>query len=74
MPSQMRTRQYSIVVEKVKGGWAAIGNGWAVHADTQERALEKYLEREEYYDLLARQPYVGGNENVMREEQKHHMY
>lgn len=68
MSEQKKARQYSIVVEQIKAGWAAIGNGWAVHADTLEHVLEKYREREEYYDLLAQQLYVVENENNMHEE------
>jgi hypothetical protein len=30
----------------IKSGWAARGNGWAVHAPTQEEALEKFRETE----------------------------
>ena len=27
-------------IEPIKNGWAALGNGWAVHGKTQEEALE----------------------------------
>lgn len=33
------------VILKVKGGWAAIGKGWAVHAETQEAAMELFQRR-----------------------------
>jgi len=26
----------------IKGGWAADGNGWAVHGKTKEEAIEHY--------------------------------
>lgn len=34
-------------IERIKNGWAAIGNGWAVHGATQEEALEKFRQAEQ---------------------------
>lgn len=31
---------------EVKGGWHAVGDGWAVFGETKERALERYQEAE----------------------------
>lgn len=44
------------LIEEIKSGWAAKGDGWAVHAPTKEDAIKKYKEREKYYDWLATQP------------------
>jgi hypothetical protein len=33
-------------LEPIKAGWAARGEGWAVHAPTKEEAERKYLEAE----------------------------
>lgn len=30
------------ILEPVKNGWAALGDGWAVHGRTQEEALERF--------------------------------
>jgi hypothetical protein len=31
-----------VTVEPIKGGWAARGNGWAVHGKTREEAICLY--------------------------------
>lgn len=31
----------------IKNGWAAHGDGWAVHASTAEEAVQKFLEAEQ---------------------------
>lgn len=46
------------ILEEIKAGWAARGNGWAVHAKTKEEAINKYHEREKYYEWLDQQPIV----------------
>lgn len=33
-------------LEQVKGGWAAIGDGWAVFAPTEDEATERFTEAE----------------------------
>jgi hypothetical protein len=33
-------------LERVKGGWAAIGDGWAVFAPTEDEAKERFAEAE----------------------------
>lgn len=45
-------------LQEIKVGWAAIGDGWAVHARTQEEALRLYAEAEEKHRHLERQPYL----------------
>ncbi len=52
-----QVKEYPIV-EKIVAGWAAKGDGWAVHAPTKEEAIEKYKERKKYYEWLASQPPV----------------
>ncbi len=39
----------------VKRGWAAHGNGWAVHASTREEAIERYRQRFFFYLELMRE-------------------
>ncbi len=41
----------------VKNGWAAHGLGWAVHAPTEEEAIQKYREREALYAEVDARPY-----------------
>ena len=41
-------------VEKIVDGWAAFGNGWAVHAPTKEAALKQYEKRVKFYRELAK--------------------
>ena len=54
-------------IDKVKAGWAALGEGWAVHAPTREAAIEKYKERERFYrELIARPPWYHNPENPNR--------
>lgn len=33
-------------VEQVRGGWAALGAGWAVHGETEQEARRRYEEAE----------------------------
>ena len=46
-----------IKLNRVKGGWAAHGEGWAVHAPTQEEARAKHKERVAFYRELATKPF-----------------
>ena len=41
---------------KIKNGWAARADGWAVHAKTKEGAVAKFREREQFYKELANRP------------------
>lgn len=34
------------VLTPIKNGWAASGEGWAVHGRTKEEAIQKYYEAE----------------------------
>lgn len=43
------TRLYKIVT-----GWAAHGNGWAIHAPTKKLALKEYYERCAFYEELSK--------------------
>ena len=36
----------------IKNGWAALGDGWAVHGRTKEEAIEKYHEAEVWHKVL----------------------
>lgn len=41
----------------IKGGWAASGNGWAVHALTREEAIQKFKEAERQHEVIDSRPY-----------------
>ncbi len=41
----------------IKGGWAASGDGWAVHGATQEEALQKFRRAVEQYREIISRPY-----------------
>lgn len=43
---------------QIKNGWAAIGDGWAVHAPTKDEALRKYESAERRHEEIERQPYA----------------
>jgi hypothetical protein len=45
-------------VEKIVDGWAAFGEGWAVHAPTKELALKEYEARVKFYKELSKRPEV----------------
>ena len=39
---------------KIKNGWAAVGDSWAVFGATQEEALKKFADAEERHKEIAR--------------------
>lgn len=41
---------------EIKGGWAARGLGWAVHAPSREEVLRKFEEAEREHDRIREQP------------------
>lgn len=41
---------------KIKSGWAALGNGWAVHGRTQEEALERFSQAQVRHSEIAKRP------------------
>jgi hypothetical protein len=47
-----------IKVQKIASGWAAFGDGWAVHAPTKELVLKEYEERVKFYKELLERPDV----------------
>ena len=52
---------------RIKSGWAAHGDGWAVHGPTKQGAIEKFKKREEFYeDLAKRPPWYENSENPHR--------
>jgi hypothetical protein len=44
--------------KKFVDGWAAFGEGWAVHAPTKEQVLKDYEERVKFYKELSKRPDV----------------
>ena len=47
---------------KIKAGWAASGDGWAVHAPTREEALRAYEEaKKRHAEIMRRRDKLGDN-------------
>lgn len=44
------------ILEEIVNGWAALDEGWAVHAPTKEEAIAKHGERKVFYEWLLTQP------------------
>ena len=44
------------ILVQIKSGWAARGNGWAVHAPTKEEAISKYKQRKQFYSEILSRP------------------
>ncbi len=41
---------------KIKNGWAAVGDGWAVHGVTERDALEKFEQAERRHAEIHKRP------------------
>ncbi len=41
---------------QITGGWAAHGDGWAVHAATKQEALRLFEEAQKRHQEIARRP------------------
>ncbi len=48
---------------KIVDGWAAHGQGWAVHAKTKEEAIKKYHEWRVFWSNLSKGPQWYDNPN-----------
>jgi hypothetical protein len=44
----------SAELQEIKGGWAAVGHGWAVFGPTREDALERFRDAEAKHQELDR--------------------
>jgi hypothetical protein len=53
----METKETRPILQEIKNGWAAIGNGWAVHGKTADEAQHLYNEAEKIHSIIdARAP------------------
>ncbi len=43
-------------VQSIKGGWAVVGDGWAVFAESRDAAMKKYREAEVLHDEIVKRP------------------
>lgn len=43
-------------LRRIKNGWSAHGDGWAVHAPTEQEALERFRDAEERHAAIASRP------------------
>lgn len=48
------------ILRPIKSGWAAYGDGWAVHAETQEQAILQFREAEERHRIIMSREDPGG--------------
>jgi hypothetical protein len=46
----------------IKGGWAVLGDGWAVHGETKEKAVRLYHEAIERHKEIDARPIGAGEE------------
>ena len=44
------------ILKPIKNGWAAFGNGWAVHGRTREEAIENFRKAEELHREIDARP------------------
>jgi hypothetical protein len=44
------------LLKPIKNGWAAFGDGWAVHGHTREEAIQKFREAERRYREIDARP------------------
>jgi hypothetical protein len=52
----MERGRQSLDVRPIKGGWAALGDGWAVHGKTKEEAVRLYHEAIERHKEIDARP------------------
>ncbi len=45
------------IVKPIKNGWAAYGDGWAIHASTPEGAIQKFREAECRHQEIDKLPF-----------------
>jgi hypothetical protein len=55
-------------LRSIKGGWAALGEGWAVHGMTKEEAVTLYHEAVERHKEIDAHPVGTGEEGVGRHD------
>ncbi len=52
------------ILSPIKNGWAARGDGWAVHAPTREEAVERFQKAEERHREIDSRPIVAMQVNT----------
>lgn len=57
-------------VEKIVDGWAAFGDGWAVHAPTKESVLKEYEQRVKFYKELSKRPENLSSQEIAQSREK----
>ena len=70
MEEQQETREPTVV--QIYEGWAAHGDGWAVHGATQEEAIENYWKAvQRHKEILALPPWYKQVEAQLTHEGSH---
>lgn len=52
----MNPERKSLDLRPIKSGWAALGDGWAVHGETEEEAVRLYHEAIERHGEIDARP------------------
>jgi hypothetical protein len=58
-------------LEQIKNGWAARGDGWAVHGRTQDEAIRRFAEAEKRHTDLIKRPVPSPSEQPQPFAQSH---
>ena len=67
MEEQQEKREPTLI--QIYKGWAAHGDGWAVHGTTREEAIENYWKAEQRHrEILAMPPWYQQVEAQSRQE------
>lgn len=61
-----------VQLREIKGGWAAVGHGWAVFGGTREEALTSYEEAKAKHDELRRRDAISPSEPQQPSAQSPH--
>ena len=64
--------QIQPVVKPIKNGWAAYGNGWAVHAYTPEGAIQKFRDAECRHQEIDKLPFRHEQFRVQQSDKDKH--
>jgi len=59
-------RKEQLNSKPIKGGWAVLGDGWAVHGETEEEAVRLYHEAIERHKEIDARPVEAEEEAVSR--------
>ncbi len=62
----MENERQPLDLRPIRGGWAALGDGWAVHGESKEEAVRLYHEAIERHKKIDARPVETEKEAVSR--------